>query len=145
MSATGSGKATGWKIPLLFCAAAILIVSVVALWRYLSRPEIPALEPGLLEQARALHIDLEADAWGRSFKNLLVDSAAGFSGHALKDAKVELLAREAMGLGRFDGLRGSSALVYTITKRDGLAGGYGSAARPMTAPTCPGAHLPPKR
>lgn len=75
MSTTGSDKATGWKIPLLFCATVILIVSVVALWRYLSRPEIPTLEPGLLEQARALHIDLEADAWGRSFKNLLVDSA----------------------------------------------------------------------
>ena len=120
MSATGSGKATGWKIPLLFCAAAILIVSVVALWRYLSRPEIPALEPGLLEQARALHIDLEADAWGRSFKNLLVDSAAGFSGHALKDAKVELLAREAMDSGRFDGACAASALVYNDYKRDGL-------------------------
>ena len=46
-----------------------------------------------------------------------MDSAAGFAGHAQKDAKVELLAREAMGSGRFDGACAASALVYNDYKR----------------------------
>ena len=49
-----------------------------------------------------------------------MDSAAGSAGHAQKDAKVELLAREAMGSGRFDGACAASALVYNDYKRDGL-------------------------
>lgn len=120
MSAARSHKATGWKIPLLFCAAALLVVGAVGLWRHLNRPDIPALEPELLARAQALRIDLEADDWGRAFKNLLTESAAGFSGHELKDAKVELLAREAMDSGRFDAACAASTLMYDDYKRDGL-------------------------
>ena len=58
-------KATGWKVPLLFCAVMGVAVLGTWLWRNLGKPEVPPLEPGLVAVAQTYHIDLEADPEGK--------------------------------------------------------------------------------
>ena len=45
-------KATGWKVPLLFCAVMGVAVLGTWLWRNLDKPEVPPLEPGLVAAAQ---------------------------------------------------------------------------------------------
>ena len=58
-------KATGWKVPLLFCAVMGVAVLGTWLWRNLDKPEVPPLEPGLVAAAQTYHIDLDADPEGK--------------------------------------------------------------------------------
>ena len=61
-------KATGWKVPLLFCAVMGVAVLGTWLWRNLDKPEVPPLEPGLVAAAQTYHIDLDADPEGKPHK-----------------------------------------------------------------------------
>lgn len=53
-------RATGWKIPLLFCGVILSIVAVAALFRA-HAPEPPAAPQALLNEAKGIRIDLESD------------------------------------------------------------------------------------
>lgn len=87
-------KATGWKIPLLFCAVLMAMIAVGALFRE-EKPRAPALPEALLEKARQTRIDLEKAGLGE-WREKIRASASGFQDNAIKDAKLAQVAEEAL-------------------------------------------------
>ncbi|MFQ9869092.1 MAG: hypothetical protein ACLRWP_20800 [Bilophila wadsworthia] len=75
-------RATGWKIPLLFCGVILSIVAVAALFRH--TPEPPAVPQALLKEAKGIRIDLESDPEGQSWKARIASAASGFSTQAIR-------------------------------------------------------------
>lgn len=71
-------KATGWKIPLLFCGVVLAIVCIVSVFRG-GKAAPPAVPAPLLRQAEAITIDLDADAEGKAWKARIASAASGFS------------------------------------------------------------------
>lgn len=87
-------KVTGWKIPLLFCAAILAIVAVFSLFLP-AKPKIPELPTELLRKAESAHIDLEKSghmAWREKIR----DAAAGFKPDEVKDAQLAQIAANAL-------------------------------------------------
>lgn len=80
-------RATGWKIPLLFCGVILSIVAVAALFRA-HAPEPPAVPQALLNEAKGIRIDLESDPEGQSWKARIASAASGFSTQADKDGRL---------------------------------------------------------
>ena len=80
-------RATGWKIPLLFCGVILSIVAVAALFRA-HAPEPPAVPQALLKEAKGIRIDLESDPEGQSWKARIASAASGFSTQADKDGRL---------------------------------------------------------
>ena len=70
-------RATGWKIPLLFCGVILSIVAVAALFRA-HAPKPPAVPQALLNEAKGIRIDLESDPEGQSWKARIASAASGF-------------------------------------------------------------------
>ena len=95
-------KATGWKVPLLFCAVMGVAVLGTWLWRNLGKPEVPPLEPGLVAVAQTYHIDLEADPEGKLLRESITNASTGFATHDSKDARLAALIDKSLDMGRFD-------------------------------------------
>lgn len=122
-------KYTGWKVPLLFCAAAGLMVMTVWLWRQWTNPVVPPLDPALLTQARTLLIDLEKDAEGQELKRRISSDGTALGTREQKDARLLILANEAVQRGRYDAACAATILVYNDFKRDEILSmvAYGAA------------------
>ena len=85
-------KATGWKVPLLFCAVMGVAVLGTWLWRNLDKPEVPPLEPGLVAAAQTYHIDLDARdcatlPWGAFAAKAMKDPGVQTDAHFLLNAR----------------------------------------------------------
>lgn len=96
----GRQKATGWKVPLLFCGAILVIVGLGALWRTPPAPP-PELPEALTAKARALAIDLDTPE-GRPWKERIVSAASGFVAPEVKTQRLGAVAAEAVAAGRLD-------------------------------------------
>ena len=114
-------KATGWKVPLIFCA---LIITLVCILRpFVGKSSAPApdiLPPELYAQAKALVINLDADEDGRTWKSRITAAASGFGGVHEKDLNLCRLAIAALEKGRFDAACTASVLVREPQQRDAL-------------------------
>lgn len=99
---TVSQKATGWKVPLLFCAVLLAIVAVTWGYRKMTAPAPLPLREELMTLAAQAHIDLDADEEGRRYKEELIAAGRGFATKSMKDEKVLAIAREALDRGRAD-------------------------------------------
>lgn len=93
-------KATGWKVPLLFCGAIGILVVLGALWRT-PAPAPPALPEALVARARALTIDLDTPG-GRPWKERIVEAVSGFVPAETKARRLRAVAAEAVAARRYD-------------------------------------------
>lgn len=114
-------KATGWKIPLLFCGVVLSIVCIAALFRG-GGAAPPAVPASLLRRAEAIRIDLDADAEGKVWKARIASAAGGFSAPDAKDARLKALLLTALEAGRFDAACTAAVLVRDDPLRDALLG-----------------------
>lgn len=112
-------KATGWKVPLLFCAVMGVAVLGTWLWRNLGKPEVPPLEPGLVAVAQTYHIDLEADPEGKLLRESITNASTGFATHDSKDARLSALIDKSLDMGRFDAACVAAVLLFDQHKREG--------------------------
>lgn len=111
-------RSTGWKVPLLFCGVILSVVCLVGLLR--GKPEPPAVPGPLLNQARAITINLDADAEGKEWKARIASAASGFATAADKDGRLKNLIETSIESGRFDAACTAAVLVRDDTLRDAL-------------------------
>lgn len=109
-------KNRNWKL----FAALCVIVAAASLWGFWSRPAVPPLDPALLSQARALRLDLAADAKGREQTARIAESASGASSRDQKDARLAGLTHEFAAQGYFNAACEAAIRVSQEYKRDGL-------------------------
>ncbi len=95
-------KATGWKVPLIFCAVILLMAGAGWLYRKVTAPPPLPINAELLEYAAKTHFDLDADEEGRKFKEELISASRGFSPAYAKDEKLAAVAGQAIDAGRMD-------------------------------------------
>lgn len=112
-------RATGWKIPLLFCGVILSIVAVAALFRA-HAPEPPAVPQALLKEAKGIRIDLESDPEGQSWKARIASAASGFSTQADKDGRLGEIVLTTAENKRFDASCTAAVLIRDDGLRDGL-------------------------
>lgn len=94
-------KATGWKVPLIFCCVILACVCVGYLFRPSMEIIVPALPESLVEKARDTRIELsdqDPDKW----KDRLVSASGGFVSAVEKDRKLSSLIGNALAARRFD-------------------------------------------
>ncbi|WP_297048306.1 GTP cyclohydrolase [uncultured Desulfovibrio sp.] len=111
-------KATGWKVPLLFCGAIAGMVALAAAWRT-PPPPPPALPAPLVERARTLAIDLEAPE-GRPWKERIVRAASGFVPPEAKTERLARVAAEALAARRPDAACAAAVQVPDEARRDSV-------------------------
>ena len=121
-------KATGWKVPLLFCGAVLILVALGALLRP-PAPRPPELPEALTARARALVIDLDTPE-GRPWKERVVSAASGFVAPEVKSERLAAVAAGAVAEGRLDAACAAAAQMEDIARRDAaFAGIFAAAAR----------------
>lgn len=124
----GTQKATGWKVPLLFCGAILILVGLGALLRT-PPPEPPELPGALTARARELVIDLDT-AEGRPWKERIVAAAGGFVAPEVKAERLGAVAAGAVAAGRLDAACAAAVQVPDEALRDAaFAGIFAAAAR----------------
>ncbi|MFQ8738547.1 MAG: GTP cyclohydrolase [Bilophila wadsworthia] len=111
-------RATGWKIPLLFCGVILSIVAVAALFRH-TLPNRPPSQ-ALLKEAKGIRIDLESDPEGQSWKARIASAASGFSTQADKDGRLGEIVLTTAENKRFDASCTAAVLIRDDGLRDGL-------------------------
>lgn len=119
-------KATGWKVPLLFCGAMLVLVGLGALWRT-PPPGPPELPAALVAQARARSIDLDTPG-GRAWKERIVSAASGFVPQEVKAERLGAVAAEAVGAGRLDAGLAAAVQIEDEARRDAAFEGIFRAA-----------------
>ena len=112
-------KATGWKIPLLFCGVVLAIVCIVSVFRG-GKAAPPAVPAPLLRQAEAITIDLDADAEGKAWKARIASAASGFSAPQNKDANLKKIILTSLEEKRFDASCTATVLIRDDSLRDAL-------------------------
>lgn len=113
-------RATGWKIPLLFCGVVLAIVALCSLLRTEPAVRVPEIPAALLARAKAIVINLDTTPDGALWKERVTSAGSGFSSHADKDARLAFLIRNAMEQQRFDVACTAAVLVYDAHKRDAV-------------------------
>lgn len=113
-------RATGWKIPLAFCGVIFSLVCIVGMFR--DKAEPPAVPVPLLGQARAITIDLDADAEGKEWKARIASAASGFAAAADKDGRLRGIIETSIESNRFDAACTAAVLVRDDALRDDLMG-----------------------
>lgn len=119
-------KATGWKVPLLFCGAMLVVVGLGAFLRT-PPPPPPELPGELTRQARALVIDLDTPE-GRPWKERIVSAASGFVPPEVKAERLGAVAADAVGAGRLDAACAAAVQVPDENGRDAAFAGIFRAA-----------------
>lgn len=112
-------KATGWKVPLMFCAVMGAAVLGTWLWRHLSAPDVPPLDPGLVAVAQTYHIDLDADPEGKLLRESITNASTGFATHDSKDARLVALIDKALERDRHDAACVAAVLLFDGPTREG--------------------------
>ena len=102
-------KATGWRIPLLFCAVACCAALLGALLKSRA-PEAPSLPLELERQAQGRKIDL-GDPEGSALREAISSAAGGFLDQSVKDSKLSGLLRKSLEAGRLDAACVALALI----------------------------------
>lgn len=113
-------KATGWKVPLIFCAVILLMAGAGWLYRKVTAPPPLPINAELLEYAAKTHFDLDADEEGRKFKEELISASRGFSPAYAKDEKLAAVAGQAIDAGRMDVLVTAIGVIRDGDKRTKL-------------------------
>ena len=119
-------KATGWKVPLLFCGAMLVLVALGALLRT-PAPGPPELPQALVDKARALAIDLDTPE-GRPWKERIVNAASGFVAPELKAERLGAVAAAATAEGRLDAACAAAVQIEDEARRDAAFEGVFRAA-----------------
>ena len=109
-------KATGWKVPLLFCASLLGLIGLVALLRG-GPPPLPDVPAPLLEQAQSMSIKLTG-AEGEHWHNRITSDATGLEPQANKNIKLRNLTTQALDAGRQDAACMAAVLVTDPPLRD---------------------------
>ncbi|MDO5484004.1 MAG: hypothetical protein Q4F27_03765 [Desulfovibrionaceae bacterium] len=110
------------KVPKLVWILLIWALGTWGLWIYVTRPEVPPLEEGLLSLAHNVRVDLTADAWGRDFQARLEDGGKKFTDPDHKDAHKVLFILEALRAGRLDAACATGRSIEGQAKRDEMLG-----------------------
>lgn len=120
-------RATGWKIPLLFCGVVLALMAITSLLRQekVDMTPIPAL---LLEEAKAIHMNLEATEEGKAWKERISSTAGAFATRADKDVRLTALIHDAAEKRRFDAACTASVLMYNDHQRDAVLLNVGQTA-----------------
>ena len=114
-------RATGWRIPLLFCAGVIaLTAGISALMPTTGEVVRPPFSAPLLDKAQALQIDLQKDVAGRAWQRDITAASTGFLAQAEKDANLAEVITRAVAQGRYDAACAASVLVENTPLRDTL-------------------------
>ncbi|MBD5627749.1 MAG: GTP cyclohydrolase [Desulfovibrio sp.] len=124
-------KATGWKVPLLFCGAMLVLVGLGALLRTPPAPP-PELPQPLMDKARALAIDLDTPG-GRPWKERIVSAASGFVAPEVKAQRLSAVAAEATARGRLDAACAAAVQIEDEARRDAAFEGVFRAAQASCA------------
>ncbi|MDE6734683.1 MAG: GTP cyclohydrolase [Desulfovibrio sp.] len=124
-------KATGWKVPLLFCGAIVILVALGALLRTPPAPP-PELPQALVDKARALVIDLDTPG-GRPWKERIVSAASGFVAPEVKAERLGAVAAEATAQGRLDAACAAAVQIEDEARRDAAFAGVFRAAQASCA------------
>ncbi len=114
-------RATGWKVPLLFCAG-IIAVSALSVFLRGIKPgvEVAPVPDDLLAKARTIVIDLEATPQGRMWKERIYRASGGFSSRQSKDDSMIQVAESAIEFKAFDAACAATTLVYDNQRRDAI-------------------------
>ncbi len=113
-------KATGWRVPLLFCAVILCIVGVAAAFRDSFEP-LYELPPELVEQARNIVISLD-EPEGTHWKEKISSASSGFVARELKDSRLRLVVADALSQGRYDAACTAAVLIADDERRDAVFG-----------------------
>ena len=116
----GDKRSTGWKVPLLFCAGVLVIVGVTAFVRQEDMTKVPPLPAPLVEEAKAIHMNLDATEEGRAWKEQISSTAGSFATRAERDVKLTVLIRTAAKAQRFDAACTAAVLMYNDHQRNGV-------------------------
>lgn len=111
-------KATGWKVPLIFCAAIILILGACKVIAGLNAAG-PDLPEAMLREAAAVKLSLD-DAGGKKWMDKIVNAASSFAERDSKDKKLALLAEEALSRQRPDEAAAAIIMIKNVPERDKL-------------------------
>lgn len=109
-------KATGWKIPLIFCLAMIFLFGLAKLFLGSDADDLP-MRAALLDKARAARLHLD-DETGREWKEKIIQAASGFADMGEKDRKLAAIALSALGEGRQDAAAAATVLIKDRAERD---------------------------
>lgn len=110
-------RATGWKVPLFFCAGMLCIVGITALLRH-QNIDVPEVVEPLMQEARAIHMNLDADEESRAWKEDISAVAGAFATRADKDMRIAALVRRATQAKRYDAACTAAVLMYNDHARD---------------------------
>lgn len=113
-------KSRSAKRLLRILTAVCAIALAAVLWRIWSRPDVPPLDPVLLERAQALPADRVADEEGEKQMRRILDSASDAASSERKEDRLAALAREFAGQGHFGAACQAALHVSHAYKRDGL-------------------------
>lgn len=108
-----SDKTTGWKIPLFFCALALLSVCLLSLAMPQRRLELPE---ALLAKAKGLHIEP-----GKTWQEKIVNVGSGFQDRFVKDGKLVAIASEALQQKNFSAVCAAIVQIRNDSTRDDAA------------------------
>ena len=112
-------RATGWKIPLLFCGVILSIVAVAALFRA-HAPEPPAVPQALLNEAKVSGSIWSPTPKGNHGKPASPPPQGGFSTQADKDGRLGEIVLTTAENKRFDASCTAAVLIRDDGLRDGL-------------------------
>lgn len=113
------GRATGWKIPLLFCAVILGAVSITVVLRQ-EKVDVAPIPAALLQEAKAIHMNLDGNEDGKTWKERISSTAGAFATRAEKDIRLTALIRDAAEKRRFDAACTASVLMYNDHQRDAV-------------------------
>ncbi len=102
-------KATGWKIPLIFCGA-IILIALVGRFILPAGPNLPEIPQSLLELAKNRKIDLDKPE-GKDWKEQMVSAASGFAAPEAKDYRLAAIIDSALAQKRFDAACAAAVLM----------------------------------
>lgn len=109
-------KATGWKIPIIFCLVIIFLIGLAKLFLGRDPAELP-VPPALLEKARSAHLNLD-DEGGKEWKERIIQAASGFSDMGEKDRKLAAIALDALKKDRQDAAAAATVLIKDRAEKD---------------------------
>lgn len=113
-------RATGWKIPLMFCAFFAILWAGTWVYRHVTAPPPLQFNEELIEITGKSTFNLDSDEQGRKYKEIIISGGRGFSSNDVMDARVEKTAYEALEAGRIDAVVTASQVIRDKGKRNQL-------------------------
>ena len=95
-------RATGWRMPMIFCAGLIVIFAVVYGVQRLTEEKVIPIDPSLAAIASSWKLDVESDPEGFRVKEEMATQATGFKSTEAKDARLADMGRQALERERLD-------------------------------------------